>query len=55
MTSAPFLHVPSGIESVATGTQKRLEVVLGNSVVCAVLIHLALPAVDQAARVFAVR
>jgi hypothetical protein len=44
-----ILHVSNGIESVTTGSQKRLEVVLGNSVVCRVLIHRALPAVDHAA------
>ena len=32
-----ILYVPSGFESVATGSQKRLEMVLGNSVVCPVL------------------
>ena len=46
--SSSILYVPSGFESVATGSQKRLEVVLGNSVVCPVLIHHALPAVDHA-------
>ena len=45
-----ILHVSNGIERVTTGSQKRLEVVLGNLVVCPILIHHALPAVDHAAR-----
>ena len=44
-----ILHVSNGIESVATGSQKRLEVVLGSLVVCPVPIHPALLAVDHAA------
>jgi len=48
--SSGILHVPRCIESVAIGSQKRLEMVLGNPVICPVLIHHALPAVDHAPR-----
>ena len=49
--SSRILYVPSGCESVATGSQERLEVVFGDLLICSVSIHLALP-VDHAARRF---